>query len=725
MGYRGSVTYRGRVSQPAQEFSSARLPGDLLGTRVGPYRLVQRVGEGGMGVVYLGLDVDQRAVAVKVLRPHVAGDPDARRRLAREVDTLQRVQHERIARVLDADVDGAVPYVVTEYVAATSLDTLIRDDGPLGAADLVRLGFGLGDALGAIHGAGVIHRDLKPGNVMIRDGEPVVIDFGIAHIADDSRLTMTGLVMGTPGYLSPELIEGGSVDRATDWWGWAATIAFAATGRSPFGRGPMEAVLDRVRRGEPDLAGVPTVLVPVLAAALAPQASDRPRPGDLRAALIRAQDEIEFQASVPTVALSDHAAPTQVVRATVLNAVPAGSDVPPPTHQLGRPDVGRELSVVEPTQVSVVEPTRVSVVQPTRVNPIVSPVVEPAPRAHDARRGHPEVMPPREPARRLSGRRAPAAAPADPRAVTARPQPAPLGQHGHVLARQSAPQPPAAFAPAPADPRRGGQPAQLGHPVYQPAYAGQPAYVGGAGGHLQPQPGPQLAGYNGPPVGVQHQQPRPPDGGAGGQPESSPARPRPARSGTMFAALLLVVAGFVTAPVVTAAAVLVISALARTFDRISWSLLKRRHARGKRRGDIAYGIVQSPLQLIAGALWAVPSALLPGVLSVCGYFAVAAFVPARTGVADLAATGTAGLVFALAHWWGLGGPAMRRGSRMLARGLTPGRAGAVIAVIALLVCTGLVATVRWNTGSTDWFPLGADPLSQIVGVTPSDLLRQP
>ena len=255
------------------------------GTRLGRYRLVQRVGEGGMGVVHLALTDDGRAVAVKVLRPHVAGDADARRRLAREVSTLRRVAHPRIAEVIDADTESETPYVVTEYVAGRALDAHVREHGPIGGRRLAQLGDGLGEALAAIHAAGIVHRDLKPGNVLMVDGDPVVIDFGIAHVADDVRLTSTGLVMGTPGYLSPEVIAGEAVGEATDWWGWAATMAFAATGRPPFGRGPIEAVLDRVRRGQVDLDGVPAALVPVLARALSVDPAHRPAPGVLRLAV--------------------------------------------------------------------------------------------------------------------------------------------------------------------------------------------------------------------------------------------------------------------------------------------------------------------------------------------------------------------------------------------------------------------------------------------------------
>src|SRR5665647_2176634 len=247
-----------------------------LGQRIGPYRLIQPLGEGGMGVVHLALDPKGRAVAIKVLREHIAYDREARDRLRREVETLALVQHPRVAAVLDADTEGPRPYIVTRYIPGPTLDRVVSENGPLQGEALLRLGRGLWDALNAIHGAGVIHRDLKPANVVLLDGDPVVIDFGIAHVADDIRLTMTGLVMGTPGYLSPEVVEGAPVTEATDWWGWAATLAFAASGVPPFGRGPMGVVLDRVRRGQADLSGVDQRLLPLLAAALSPIPSQRP-----------------------------------------------------------------------------------------------------------------------------------------------------------------------------------------------------------------------------------------------------------------------------------------------------------------------------------------------------------------------------------------------------------------------------------------------------------------
>ncbi|HRW02826.1 MAG TPA: serine/threonine-protein kinase, partial [Tetrasphaera sp.] len=256
-------------------------------TRIGPYRLLQQLGEGGMGVVHLALDRAGRAVAIKVLRPHVAADPAARTRLAREVDTLSRIRHPNVAPIIDHDVEGERPYIVTRYIAGPGLDEVVDDAGPLRGAALLQVGRGLAGALHAIHEAGVIHRDVKPGNILLLDGEPILIDFGIAHVADDVRLTRTGLVMGTPGYLSPEIVEGAAVTDSTDWWGWAATLGFAAQGRPPFGRGSMETILSRVVRGEADLAGVDPDLVPLLEAALSPYPEDRPTDTEVLRALER------------------------------------------------------------------------------------------------------------------------------------------------------------------------------------------------------------------------------------------------------------------------------------------------------------------------------------------------------------------------------------------------------------------------------------------------------
>src|SRR6478609_2646863 len=253
--------------------------------RIGPYRLIEEIGEGGMGVVHLALDPRGRAVAIKVLRAHVAHDADARQRLSREVDTLSRIRDARVASVIDADVMAPRPYIVTRYVPGPALDEVVEEHGPLAPADLLRLARGIAEAIRSIHACGVVHRDIKPGNVLLEDGDPVLIDFGIAHLQDDVRHTVGGLVMGTPGYLSPELVEGAAITDATDWWGWAATITYAASGRPPFGRARMDAVLTRVRAGDVDLDGVDPLLVPLLRASLSPDPRLRPHADEVIAAL--------------------------------------------------------------------------------------------------------------------------------------------------------------------------------------------------------------------------------------------------------------------------------------------------------------------------------------------------------------------------------------------------------------------------------------------------------
>ncbi len=263
--------------------------------QLGPYRLQEQLGEGGMGVVYLATDPAGRPVAVKVLRQGVPAEATARRRLAREVDTMQRVHSPFVAEVVDADVEASPPYIVTRYVAGRTLEDVVTRDGPLTGEALARLARGLSAALVAVHSAGVVHRDLKPGNVMLVDGQPVVIDFGIAQSPDSTRLTMTGMFMGTPGYLAPEVIEGKPSGPAADVHSWAATMAYAATGRPPFGTGGFEAIFYRIVNGQPELGRMPAPLLPIVLAALARDPSRRPTAADL-AGLV---DELRPEALVP------------------------------------------------------------------------------------------------------------------------------------------------------------------------------------------------------------------------------------------------------------------------------------------------------------------------------------------------------------------------------------------------------------------------------------------
>ncbi|WP_432925713.1 protein kinase domain-containing protein [Microbispora sp. CA-135349] len=249
--------------------------------RLGPYRLLRRLGEGGMGVVHLALDPQGRQVAVKVLRSEVAGDDVARRRLSREVETMRRVRGPHIAEVVDADVTGRRPYIVTRYVPGRPLDAIVKNEGPLPLDGVLKVAYGVAEALATVHAAGVIHRDLKPGNVLMLDGQPVLIDFGIAQAVDATRLTQTGMLIGTPGYLAPEIIEGHEAGPQVDVHAWAGTVLFAATGQPPFGKGTLEMVFFNITSGRANVEAAPTLIQPMLRAAFNRDPARRPTAAEL------------------------------------------------------------------------------------------------------------------------------------------------------------------------------------------------------------------------------------------------------------------------------------------------------------------------------------------------------------------------------------------------------------------------------------------------------------
>ena len=202
---------------------------------IGPYRVRGRLGTGGMGRVYLGLSPGGRSVAVKVIRADLAQDAEFRARFRREVAVARKVSGLFTAPVIDADVDGPVPWLATAYVPGPSLADAVSEHGPLPAASVLALARGLAEGLSAIHAAGVVHRDLKPANVLLAEDGPRVIDFGISRAVEASALTHTGLVVGSPGFMSPEQAEGREVGPPSDIFSLGAVLAFAATGQGPFG----------------------------------------------------------------------------------------------------------------------------------------------------------------------------------------------------------------------------------------------------------------------------------------------------------------------------------------------------------------------------------------------------------------------------------------------------------------------------------------------------------
>ncbi|MFI7699311.1 serine/threonine-protein kinase [Nonomuraea sp. NPDC049480] len=243
--------------------------------KVGPYTLVERLGRGGMGEVYLATIRRGEHVALKVLHD-LAEDETSRIRLEREVRALRRVESPYVAKVLDADLSCARPYLVMEHIEGATLLERVRQSGPLDVSELVELAQGIAAALAIIHAAGVVHRDLKPGNIIMGTQGPVLIDFGIAQVLDATRLTMTGTFLGTPGYTAPEIFSDEQVDSPADVHAWAATVAFAATGRPTFGRGTAEAQMYAVLNGQADLKGVPVELLPLVRAALNREPGKRP-----------------------------------------------------------------------------------------------------------------------------------------------------------------------------------------------------------------------------------------------------------------------------------------------------------------------------------------------------------------------------------------------------------------------------------------------------------------
>ncbi|MEZ7158505.1 protein kinase [Streptomyces sp. MAD19A] len=251
-------------------------------TVVGPYRLLGRLGSGGMGRVYLGRSAGGRTVAVKIVHPHFALDEEFRARFRREVDAARRVGGAWTAPVLDADPDARVPWVATAYAAGPSLTAAVTELGPLPEHTVRTLGAGLAEALTAVHGLGLVHRDVKPSNVLLTLDGPLLIDFGIARATEGTAsLTSTGVSIGSPGYMSPEQILGKGVTGAADVFSLGAVLAYAATGVPPFPGDSSAALLYRVVHEPPELDGLTGDLREVTEACLDKDPSARPSPADI------------------------------------------------------------------------------------------------------------------------------------------------------------------------------------------------------------------------------------------------------------------------------------------------------------------------------------------------------------------------------------------------------------------------------------------------------------
>ncbi|GHH66572.1 hypothetical protein GCM10017673_12300 [Streptosporangium violaceochromogenes] len=244
---------------------------------IGRYRVLGLLGRGGMGTVHLGESPEGRRVAIKVINPEYSRHEQFRMRFRREADAARRVRRFCTADVIEAALDGDQLYVVTEYVAGPNLEEAVRSGGPLGGSSLDALAVGVATALVAIHGAGVVHRDLKPSNVLLSPVGPRVIDFGVARALDTlGGITATGEILGTPRYMAPEVLRGEPVSPACDVFSWGCLMAFAASGRAPFGGETLPSVLYQVLNTEPVLQGLEPALREPVAHALAKDPARRP-----------------------------------------------------------------------------------------------------------------------------------------------------------------------------------------------------------------------------------------------------------------------------------------------------------------------------------------------------------------------------------------------------------------------------------------------------------------
>jgi tetratricopeptide (TPR) repeat protein len=298
----------------------------MHGEQFGRYELLCPLGQGGMGVVHLARDRDGRIVALKRMHDSIAAQDVGLTRFEREVAALRRVDSPYVAAITDADLAGPTPYLATTYVQGRCLQQIVHERGPLGCEELTSLGSGLARALEAIHQANLVHRDIKPHNVMMDGGEPVVIDLGIALLTGVTRIT-TGPI-GTLEYMAPEALENKPVGAAADVFAWGAVMAFAATGRSCFAADSNVAVIHRVLSQEPDLTDVPAGLRDIVGRALAKDPRQRPSVRSLREAADRLPQIQAFQTAYHEAAeLGEHGRAEGIAFGTHAIAVAAGDDV--------------------------------------------------------------------------------------------------------------------------------------------------------------------------------------------------------------------------------------------------------------------------------------------------------------------------------------------------------------------------------------------------------------
>ena len=322
---------------------------------IGPYRLLGQLGSGGMGQVFLGMSAGGRPIAVKIIRTELANDPDFRARFRSEVSAAQKVSGLFTALVVDADLDGPMPWLATAYVAGPSLTEAVRGHGPLPSRSLMALAAGLAEGLGAIHAAGVVHRDLKPSNVLLAEDGPRVIDFGISEAAEASAAAGANVMIGSPGYMSPEQVLGAEIGPASDMFSLGAVLTFAATGQGPFGAGSNAALMYRLVNSPAKLGDVPGELRPLVGRCLAKHPGDRPTAREMLAEVGALQPApgwlaesimSSFVLDRPAAAALGPAEASKLIALTDSSGQPPRSSEPPRggTSRPGRHRVSRTLA---------------------------------------------------------------------------------------------------------------------------------------------------------------------------------------------------------------------------------------------------------------------------------------------------------------------------------------------------------------------------------------------
>jgi serine/threonine protein kinase len=388
--------------------------------RVGPYRLVGRLGSGGMGRVFLGRSAGGRLVAVKLIHEGLAADPHFRARFGREVAAASQVGGLFTALVIDADAEGPTPWLATAYVAGPSLSDAVSTSGPLPPASVLSLAAGLAEGLGAIHAVGLVHRDLKPSNVLLAEDGPRVIDFGISRAAEASALTRTGSVIGSPGFMSPEQAEGSDeIGPASDMFSLGAVLVYAATAVPPFGTGSTAALVFRVVFKPPMLDGVPWQVRPIAERCLDKDPAKRPTPAELLAEFGDVDDVVAWL-------------PTTVRRGFAQQPPSAPADI-----ESLPPSVSPERTAQPASSTTAPDAPNTATAPPHQPAEVTAPPYQPA-----------EVTaPPYQPEESPTAQPAPAAEAAQPSAVEPHSSVAPTADESAI-----APQPTIPVAPSPARP---------------------------------------------------------------------------------------------------------------------------------------------------------------------------------------------------------------------------------------------------------------------------------